>query len=297
MRVELVAERLETVAVLPNMRAALVTMVAQDWAAAERDQPRPHAPIATIYELLGGTDVSGIEIFVAAWAALRAALVRLDHLQDGDPEEPPLPNVTCVGAQYNIVFAYYVLATALLDDLDERLIPASRLLRLRRLWADCMLRAASGQQRDLVEADVAERQGLEALDHYQQAAQSKSGAVFALAFAGAAILATDDEATIAACYFAGEVYGTLIQFCDDLSDAATQSNSALTLPQAYITALTIYTTHIPQHTLHPYWQHIYVAYLNQLEQELAVTPIQVQVGIRRLFTMAFEQAPERSSDS
>ena len=297
MRADLVAERLETVAVLPNMRAALVTLVTQDWAAAEGDQPRPHAPIATVYELLGGTDISSIQTFVAAWAALRAALVRLDHLQDGDPEELPLPNVTCVGAQYNIVFAYYVLATALLDDLDEQTIPASRLLRLRRLWADCMLRAASGQQCDLAEADGAERQGLEALDHYQQAAQSKSGAVFALAFAGAAILATDDEATIAACYFAGEVYGTLIQFCDDLSDAATQSNPALTLPQAYITALSTHTTHIPQHTLHPYWQHIYSAYLTRVEQALAVTPVPVQAAIRGLFITAFEQAPERSPDN
>lgn len=285
---ERIIRRLETVAVLPSTRAALATMVTQDWSADDEEQQSRLAAIGKMYALLGGDDEYCIETLGAAWATLRAALARLDHLQDHDPQDHPLPTVAHPGAQYNIVFAYYLLASALLDDLDEHDVSALRVSRLRRLWTDCLLQAASGQQEDLTDVTLVQGNGLAALDHYQQVAQAKSGAIFGLAHGGAAILATDDVATISACRTTGELYGTLIQFRDDLADAVRQSYPALTLPQTYGAALSTYETQVPPHTLHPYWQYIYTAYRDQARQILECLPPKVQAGVLGLLFATFE---------
>jgi geranylgeranyl pyrophosphate synthase len=88
-------------------------------------------------------------------------------------------------------------------------IPANRILRLRELWTETMLRMASGQQRDLTASgDACDSP----LDTYQQLAQAKTGATFALAFGGTAILLTDETRTIDALILIGEIYGTLLQY-------------------------------------------------------------------------------------
>lgn len=285
---ERIIRRLETIAVLPSTRAALATMVTQEWSVDDEEQQSRLAAIGKLYALLGGDDEYCIETLAAAWATLRAALARLDHLQDQDPEDHPLPTVAHTGAQYNIVFAYYLLASALLDDLDEHDISALRVSRLRRLWTDSLLQAASGQQEDLTGVSLGQDRGLAALDHYQQVAQAKSGAIFGLALGGAAILATDDAAAINACRTIGELYGTLIQFRDDLADEIRQTNSTLTLPQTYGAALSTYESQVPPHTLHPYWQYIYNAYRDQARQVLDCFPPKVQAGVLGLLFASFE---------
>src|SRR5205823_6417559 len=97
---------------------------------------------------LGGEPES-ITPFAAAWSLMYGATIRLDHLQDDDPVDDPLP-ANRPNAQYNLVLSYYVLATGLLDMLPVESIPAQRILRLRQFWTDMMLRMASGQQRDLI---------------------------------------------------------------------------------------------------------------------------------------------------
>ena len=73
------------------------------------------------------------------------AASRLDHIQDSDPESDPVfaPEVPSA-IRYNLVFGYYILATSLLDQLSANSFAPCRLLRLRALWTEQMLRMASG---------------------------------------------------------------------------------------------------------------------------------------------------------
>jgi hypothetical protein len=287
--------RLNTIAMLPETRAILLRLIAEDEEMAPQST-QGMVLIKELYRLLSGGEERAIQPFAAAWAILYAALRRLDHLQDGDPPDSPLPPAPSPGAHYNLLFGYYLVGTALLDDLDTKTIPASRLLRLRRLWTDCLLVAASGQQRDL-QRDNLQEQGLEALDDYQQIVQAKAGALFALAFGGTAILAMDDEATIAALATAGQVYGTLLQYSDDLWDAAVQTDPVATLPEAYRVACMSSGIHLPQHEVTAYWEHIYTVYMQQVDRLLAGLSSEVQTSIRRLFATTFEEGQESKAAS
>src|SRR5689334_4592332 len=137
---ERVSQRLRSLGVLPDMQAALTLAATKGWATEEEEEPHVFVAIETLYEALGGGEGSCIQTFQAAWAALKSTLTHLDHLQDDDPELPGTPFIS-VGASYNVVFASYVLASALLDDLDELGIAPARISRLRRLWSDSMLQA------------------------------------------------------------------------------------------------------------------------------------------------------------
>jgi len=55
-----------------------------------------------------------------------------------------------LNARYQLAFSYYVLAESMLDLLSPDKIPMYRILQVRRLWADAMLRVFSGQYRDLI---------------------------------------------------------------------------------------------------------------------------------------------------
>jgi hypothetical protein len=193
------------------------------------EQLRQHSPIvamfATLSAVLPGPEPTA-EAFRDAWTLLYATIGRLDSLQDGDPIRK-LPQVETVGEHYNLVFASYVLAASLLDDLTTQ-VPNDRLARLQRLWNDCILRMAGGQQHDLASGTVL--LSFDALAPYQQIAQAKTGATYALAFGGMATLLSDDCELIERFTQVGEIYGTLVQYADDLRDAASQPNVALTLP-------------------------------------------------------------------
>ena len=282
---EAVAQRLRAVAVLPETVTALQRLVAQDELLGE-DEAFWAAMIPTIYHLVGGVEEECIRSFAAAWSVVYTATRRLDHQEDGDRHDQlPLGSPTAA-AQYNLLLAYYVLAMALLDDAR---IPPSRFQQLLRLWNDSMLVAASGQQRDL--AGETERR-LE-LDSYQQTIHAKAGAIFALAFGGAALLGTDDQPTIAALTTVGQLYGALRQYSDDLYDAAMQPSPALTFPQVYQRARLAQTPTLLNDTVEAFWQHVYAAYLAHVEQALAPLSTEIQTTVRHVFTTTFEEQPRR----
>lgn len=246
----------------------------------------PHlAPLFPALCAALGHDPASVANFQAAWLLLYAAISRLDHLQDDDPMEHPLPAVGSVGAQYNLVLAMYVLANSLLDELAPD-VPPSRLIRLYRLWNDLVLRMADGQQRDLQLGTSALIGEAAALDTYQEIAQAKTGATFALAFGGTAILLTDDIPTIATLTAVGESYGTLIQYGDDLRDAAQQQANAATFP-AVLRRLPHFADSSQQH-LHAFWSYVLTTSVAAVQERLAEHPARMQTHISALFAQVFE---------
>ncbi len=273
--------RLQHVALLPELQGALEHMAAYD-------QHRATASvwgrvIPTLQQILGGEPES-IAPFAAAWLLMYAATVRLDHLQDGDPVDDPLP-VNRPSAQYNLVLSYYVLATGLLDMLSPESIPAQRILRLRQFWTDMMLRMAGGQQRDLIAHNTSCSDA--PLDYYQQLAQAKTGAAFALAFGGTAILLSDDNRLVETLTVIGELYGTLLQYSDDLLDAAAQPNQTLTLPDALGLARPANVSDQTGHTPTAFGAYLYSVYYDQAARVLVGLPANVQTGILDMFAQTF----------
>jgi len=281
-----VAHRLSTVTVSPTLQSSLLEMVEQDNLLGPQNWS---AVIPTISGALGATDAQLVQPFALAWGALNAGLRRLDHVQDGDPSPFPLPTVPAVGAHYNLLLSYYLLATTLLDDLDGNHIPASRLLRLRKWWGDCLLRVASGQQADL-ELFQDKHENVAMLNEYQHIVQAKTGALFALAFGGTAMLLTDDAETIVTLSEVGEVYGMLVQYGDDVLDANEQVNPTVTLPRAYAAAYQA-QKQVPVVSMHTFWNRIYTAYVQQVEHALATLGAPVSIIVRQLFTDTFESNP------
>jgi hypothetical protein len=283
-----VTERLRQVALLPEFQHALQHLAAYDDGRAERN-PQWGTVIPTLQRLVGGA-WEAIAPFSAAWSLLYAVIVRLDHLQDNDPVDDPLPTIERPEAQYNLLLSYYVLADGLLDLLSPELVPIHRILRVRRLWTDMVLRMAGGQQRDLT-ARSGERADTP-LDYYQQLAQAKTGATFALAFGGTALLLTDDAHMIDALTLIGEIYGTLLQYQDDLLDAITQPNATLTLPQAVVMARPVHLSESTGHTPAAFWSYLYRVYHDQVVQALLGLPDHIQQGMFDLFARTFEPQPD-----
>ncbi|GAC1553872.1 MAG: hypothetical protein NVS2B7_29830 [Herpetosiphon sp.] len=287
-----VLERLQTIEMLPEFRAALVSLAEYESAADDSIGPNVCSFLLTLYQLLGGTNEEHVLPFVEAWSMLRAMLSHLDHLQDGDIDAKLSPTPSHVPTQYNAAFAYYILATALLDDLDSQTIPVSRLLHLRRMWTDSLLCAASGQQRGLIHSNTPNGERV-TLEHYQQSAEAKSGSIFGLAFGGAATLATDDLRLVRASHAIGKVYGTLLQFADDLLDASIDATSALTLPHAYAMAREGAVVPSSQE-LYLFWrQYIYPTYLDQVKKTVDAIAPTARLDVLHLFTVTFEKQPNR----
>lgn len=249
-----VEARLGCLSLRPEFAGALTQLVAADVSHLEQ-----HPPVVATFATLAAVlqaPASVLTPFRTAWMLMYATIGRLDSLQDGDPIAAP-PQVASVGAHYNLVFASYILSTSLLDDLAEE-VPAARLLRLQRWWNDCMLRMADGQQHDL-ESD-AEARSFDSLAVYQQIAQAKTGATYALAFGGLAMLLTDDDELVAGLTQVGEIFGTLVQYADDLHDALSQPNPALTLPEL-LRFLPLDTAHQPEQIAAAFWAYLYPIYL------------------------------------
>jgi len=278
-----VAQRLEEVGVSPALRSSLHALIAHDDITSRRNWGHI---IPSVSAALGATDPLLVQPFALAWGTLNAALRHLDHVQDGDIIDTSLLTSVPIAAQYNVLLTYYLLATTFLDDLDGSAIPPTRLLRLRRLWSDCLLLVASGQQADLEQRHDTLR-GLEALERYQQLVQAKTGALFALAFGGTAMLLTDDQSTIEILYDAGTVYGMLVQFGDDIGDAQSQCNPALTLPRAYRMNQASHSELLPD--VDAFWHVIYTDHVHQVKHALAALPAPMQTQINQLFTTVFEQ--------
>lgn len=287
MLTQYVNRRLASVRLSPRYRALL------DRAIADADQdPRTHAlhslPL-DIFQALGGEDDTIVMPFVAAWTLLDYTVLRLDHLQDGDPEDHPLPTAPDEHASYNLVFSLFIAASSLLDELDPR-VPMSRWLRLRHLWNRSLLAAASGQQQDLASGKSTSR-ALDRLDEYQELAHAKTGNLFALVFAAPAVLVTDDEALISVCHFAGDMYGALLQLGDDLLDQnAQQDHPGLTLPSAYSEAMQ-HLSRAPGSQdvlLWDYWRHIRDEYRARVDAAMQQAGrSRLQECVQGLFDTAF----------
>jgi hypothetical protein len=281
----LVRARLAGVALLPELERMLQRLVVYDQ---ERAAASHWGAIVPAIQCILGGAPEVIAPFAAAWSLMYAATIRLDQLQDGDPIDDPLP-VHRLSDQYNLVFSYYVFGTSLLDLLPGESIPAQRILRLRQFWNDTMLRMAGGQQRDLTThpTDCAETP----LDHYQQLAQAKTGAAYALAFGGTAILLSDDSRLIEALTVIGEMYGTLIQYSDDLLDAAAQPNPTLTLPEALCLAHPGHVSDQTGHTPVAFGAYLYRIYYEQAALMLAELQPDTRAGILDLFAQTFTSQP------
>lgn len=285
----LVTARLEESVVLPELHQALVELTRLD--AARLAQGRHWSwLIPSLQHLLGGAAVDTLP-FLTAWCLLHLATVRLDHLQDGDPGDLPLlPGGARV--QIQLALSAYALATSLLDALDPTVVPPRRLLQLHRLWSSLLLRTASGQQRDLTLPASATAE--DTLVAYQELAQAKSGAMFALAFAGTATLLSDDAAVIDRYCAVGELFGTLVQYSDDVLDQATQLEDAATLPAALRAAAHAQGTHAGADHGQAFWAYLYPSYLAALADLTAAATPAERSGLRALFATAFEQANARS---
>lgn len=279
-------QRLQQIDLLPELQQTLQYMLEYDEDRVARDHPW-RTIIPTVQRLLGGSE-EAIAPFAAAWHFLYTATIRLDHLQDGDPANDLLPISMRLPAQYNLIFGYYILVSGILDLLSPDHIPIRRILRLRQLWTDMVLRMASGQQRDLI-TDGNEHFD-SPLEIYQQLAQAKTGAMFALAFGGTAMLLTDDTQLINTLIAVGKIYGTLLQYSDDLRDAATQPNLTLTLPQALSLTQPLSKSTSTSHTPATFWSYVYHAYYAQVNQILSELPAAMQQSILALFARTFETA-------
>jgi hypothetical protein len=284
---EHLSHRLQDSALLPELQGALSQLVTYD-----KEQPTDAAwsgVIPTLQRILGDT-AGHTEPFAAAWWLMYAASSRLDHLQDGDPvidpAHDPLFAVEQLNARYQLAFSYYVLAESMLDLLSPDEIPMHRILQVRRLWADAMLRVFSGQYRDLI--TPRNKQPDISLQSYQELAQAKTGAAFALAFGGIAMLLTDELQIIDTLRLVGEVYGMLLQCGDDISDEATQPNATLTLPTVLASIRPVHISDATGHTSKAFWPYLYGLYHQQVLEVLIDLPPDVQHGILELFVKTFD---------
>lgn len=290
---ELVRQWLDESELLPELRHALMQL-------AEGDAARLVAGrhwswlIPSLRRLLGESEAD-ITPFFLAWSTLHLATSRLDHLQDNDPPDQ-LGATGSPSMQYNLALSTYALATGLLDLLVRAGVPPHRILRLYRLWSTRLLRTAGGQHRDLALMNAAAEGDL--LEVYQQVAQAKSGAMFALAFGGTAMLLTDDRAVIDRYSAIGELFGTLVQYHDDILDGAEQSSNAATLPVALGAHARSDREQAAARNLPAFWHHLYPAYLAYLDELTAQSTQAERDGLRAIFAFAFERShcPESPSE-
>jgi hypothetical protein len=260
-----VATRLASTRLRPAFVEELTQLLAP-----EVEQLQQHPPVVDTFATLSTmlqAPAAVLNTFRAAWTLMYATIGRLDSLQDDDPIETP-PQLASLGAHYNLVFASYLVAVSLLDDLAEK-VPTARLHRLQRWWNDSMLRMADGQQRDLASAD--EPRAFDTLAVYQAIAQAKTGATYALAFGGMAVLCTDDEALVDSLAQVGEIFGTFLQYTDDLSDAISQPNAALTLPEL-LRFLPLDSARQPEQIAAVFCSYLYPIYLRAVLDALGGYP-------------------------
>ena len=263
-----------------DMRQFLLQVVGLDYVALSK-----HRAITTITPLIQHGLMctnDSIDVFFSSWLLMYASTRRLDHLQDNDPSDKLPLVVPTIGGQYNIVFGIYILAKSILDDIAT--VDASRVLRLHRLWNDCLIRMAVGQQQDLMFGDNNEKKP--SFEEYQNIVLNKAGAMFALIFGGIATLLVDDQDIVNALVVLGEIYGTIIQYSDDVFDASSQSTSIVTLPQVLrqLNMTSISADKAPS----AFWSYLYPIYRDAANLALTNTPVHLQEAMRNLFAYVFE---------
>jgi hypothetical protein len=236
-----------------------------------------------------GADSQSSSHFLEAWRVLYTLTLYLDHLQDGDALGALWLEALAPPLQYQLAFSLYIAAQHALARLDLQDVPASRIVRLQRFWAESVARLANGQYQDLTfDLDKRQAERSSPLKQYEQVAAQKTGATFALAFGGVAILATDDEIAIAALATAGTIYGMLVQYHDDLRDDADQEHqpTAPTLARALLAAHPDIVVH-GQGGVHTFWATIYASYAQALERVLAPLPAETRGAFTELVQRSF----------
>lgn len=135
----------------------------------------------------------------------------------------------------------------------------------------------------------------EALDQYESIASQKTGAAFALALGGSAILATEDLARIDAATNAGLLFGMLLQYSDDLLDTEAQASQPATITLARALAA---TSDVPADLpLGAYWQLIYAHYSTALQRMLTPLPQPAQNAVWNLLHTTFGEPPKLPQDA
>lgn len=234
-------------------------------------------------------DPQSVAPFLEAWRVLYSLTLYLDHLQDDDSLDVPWFEALAPPLQYQLAFSLYIAAQHALTRLDLQAVPAARIVRLQRFWAESVARLANGQYQDLTfNAQQPSGGNSSPLMQYEQLSAQKTGASFALAFGGIAILATDDEASIAALATAGTIYGMLVQYHDDLHDAVDQEHqpTAPTLSRALLAAHPDIAV-LGRGGVHAFWATIYASYGQALEHVLAPLPVETRAAFAELVQQSF----------
>jgi hypothetical protein len=170
--------------------------------------------MTNLYTLLGGTDEPVLNVFVIAWAAYQRTLAHLDDLSD-DVVRREADGAVTTASSVRLLHDLFA-ATGQLDALQATSIPAHRLLRLHHLWNESALGIVSSKQPSATGFGAAGDEPLPR-ERYTELVKADQGAVYACAWGGSALLATENEELVAPCRALGEAYGTLLQVKNDLA--------------------------------------------------------------------------------
>ncbi len=217
-----------------------------------------------------------IDIITNAWHMMYGMIIRLDDIQDNQPISTPFPSDVNLSTQYNILFSHYLIAESILDELIIYDMPINRYIKIRRFWSDMMIRMSSGQYCDVcsknhtIDKDIAIK--------YQKIAQSKTGATYALAFGSTGLALFDDKSIYEGLVVIGEIYGTLIQYGDDINDYEVDMNKSTSfvdiVRESEIETLSMYN-------------YVYSIYYDHVELNMKDFPEQIKIVIREIFKKTF----------
>jgi hypothetical protein len=233
-----------------------------------------------------GCPAAAVGAYISGWRRLYTAILLLDHLQDDDPIDDWLAELP-TPLRYHLAFSVYAAAQQALSVLATYTSP-TRFVRLYGFWTKTVSHLALGQYCDLT-GTVTPSNGTadQTLDAYEAIAAQKTGSVFALAFGGSAMLATDDLAQIDAAGAAGLLFGLLLQYQDDLLDAPRQATQRQT--PTFVRALAAVHGVDPAAALPATaaWALVYTHYLRGLEPILAPLPESARDAITTSFYTTF----------
>jgi hypothetical protein len=221
---------------------------------------------------------------------LYSATLILDHLQDDDPLSDPWFADLPTAIHYHLAFGAYVAAEEALFALMSTGVPDARSLQLQRLWRDSLAHLVAGQYADLtqpVRSDI----DTAVLDRYETIARQKTGASFALAFGGMAILAGTASTQVTAAINVGLLFGMLLQYSDDLHDAPAQESQPTTLTLQRALGERIVPEGAPVPPQEIVWTAIYTETVRSLGTLMEPLPETAQQVIWKLLTSIYGALP------
>ena len=176
---------------------------------AEKEEDASFVLLPTwICKAVGGDRRRAVPV-AAAWCLLHTAALLLDDVEDQELDYMAWPSMSpaqAVNAATGLIFASQ-MAWAHLGRLG---VDGALSLSLQEIFGHTILQACVGQDLDLA-ADAF------SLGDYWQVAEAKSGALFALACRGGAMLGTTDRQQVESSAEFGHNLGVLIQISDDFN--------------------------------------------------------------------------------